>query len=83
MLRKTLSAKEKSGMSETINYVEYPAKDIEATKQFFSTAFGRSGPANLDSKQGEKLRITERSFESVNKKASQESNGGQTTAAQA
>jgi uncharacterized protein len=29
-------------MSETINYVEYPAKDIEATKQFFSTAFGWS-----------------------------------------
>lgn len=37
-----LGAREKSGMSETINYVEYPAKDIEATKQFFSTAFGWS-----------------------------------------
>lgn len=25
---------------EKINYVEYPAKDIAATKQFFETAFG-------------------------------------------
>ncbi len=25
---------------EKINYVEYPAKDIQATKQFFETAFG-------------------------------------------
>ena len=25
---------------EKINYVEYPAKDIEATKRFFTTAFG-------------------------------------------
>lgn len=29
-------------MSEKINYVEYPAKDIEATKRFFSAAFGWS-----------------------------------------
>jgi uncharacterized protein len=29
-------------MNEKINYVEYPAKDIEATKQFFGTAFGWS-----------------------------------------
>jgi uncharacterized protein len=29
-------------MSEKINYVEFPAKDIEATKQFFSAAFGWS-----------------------------------------
>jgi uncharacterized protein len=42
VLQNTLWTKEKSGMSETINYVEYPAKDIEATKQFFSTAFGWS-----------------------------------------
>ena len=27
---------------EKINYVEYPAKDIEATKQFFTAAFGWS-----------------------------------------
>lgn len=27
---------------EKINYVEYPAKDIQATKQFFETAFGWS-----------------------------------------
>lgn len=27
---------------EKINYVEYPAKDIAATKQFFETAFGWS-----------------------------------------
>lgn len=27
---------------EKINYVEYPAKDIEATKRFFETAFGWS-----------------------------------------
>lgn len=27
---------------ETINYVEFPARDIEATKQFFETAFGWS-----------------------------------------
>ena len=27
---------------EKINYVEYPAKDIAATKQFFITAFGWS-----------------------------------------
>ncbi len=29
-------------MSIKINYVEFPAKDIEATKQFFSAAFGWS-----------------------------------------
>jgi uncharacterized protein len=29
-------------MSEKINYVEFPAKDIEATKHFFGTAFGWS-----------------------------------------
>jgi uncharacterized protein len=29
-------------MHEKINYVEYPARDIEATKQFFSAAFGWS-----------------------------------------
>jgi uncharacterized protein len=29
-------------MHEKINYVEYPARDIEATKQFFSVAFGWS-----------------------------------------
>ena len=27
---------------EKINYVEFPARDIEATKQFFSTVFGWS-----------------------------------------
>jgi len=27
---------------EKINYVEYPAKDIEATRQFFTAAFGWS-----------------------------------------
>ena len=27
---------------ETINYVEFPAKDIEATKQFFTTVFSWS-----------------------------------------
>ena len=27
---------------EKINYVEYPAKDIEATKRFFTAAFGWS-----------------------------------------
>jgi len=27
---------------EKINYVEFPAKDIEATKAFFSTVFGWS-----------------------------------------
>ncbi len=27
---------------EKINYVEYPAKDLEATKSFFQTAFGWS-----------------------------------------
>jgi predicted enzyme related to lactoylglutathione lyase len=27
---------------EKINYVEFPAKDIEATKEFFKTAFGWS-----------------------------------------
>ena len=37
-----LCAKEKLAMNEheKINYVEYPAKDIAATKQFFETAFG-------------------------------------------
>jgi predicted enzyme related to lactoylglutathione lyase len=34
-----LCTKEKSIMNEKINYVEYPARDIEATKQFFSAAF--------------------------------------------
>jgi predicted enzyme related to lactoylglutathione lyase len=29
-------------MSEKINYVEYPAKDLEATKRFFTVAFGWS-----------------------------------------
>jgi uncharacterized protein len=29
-------------MHEKINYVEYPARDIEATKQFFSAVFGWS-----------------------------------------
>jgi uncharacterized protein len=29
-------------MSETVSYVEFPAKDLEATKQFFSAAFGWS-----------------------------------------
>ena len=27
---------------EKINYIEFPAKDIEATKVFFSTVFGWS-----------------------------------------
>ncbi len=29
---------------EKINYVEYPAKDIAATKRFFETAFGWTFP---------------------------------------
>jgi uncharacterized protein len=29
-------------MNGKINYVEYPARDIESTKQFFGTAFGWS-----------------------------------------
>ena len=32
----------KMNIHETINYVEFPAKDIEETKTFFSTVFGWS-----------------------------------------
>lgn len=41
-LIQTLGPKEKLAMSVKINYVEFPAKNIEATKHFFTTAFGWS-----------------------------------------